>query len=113
MNNYAIVSNSKNGKLGISTFVFKQIAIETLQSLAENELKDKLILSYKKKKFAVDALVDKRNKITINCLVFFTSESDVQGFSRLIQEKITNAVINQTEISSLTVNISIGSIVTK
>ena len=47
MNNYAIVSNNKGGKLGISTFVFKQIAIEVVQNLAENVLKEKLVLNYK------------------------------------------------------------------
>lgn len=113
MNNYAIVSNNKGGKLGISTFVFKQIAIEVLQNLAENELNEKLVLNYKKNKFEVIATVDKRNKITLTCRVFFTSDSDVQNCSQTIQERITNAVINQTEISNLSVNISVASIITK
>ena len=113
MSHYVIVADQKKGKLGISNYVFEQIAIEVIEELAQNELKDKLILTYKKKKYRVTSSIDLKGKLTINCYIFFSSDSEVQEHSKLIQERIYSAINSQTELNSFNINISIGAIINK
>lgn len=113
MNNYVFVGDKKQGKLGISAFVFEQIASDTIEALAANELKDHLILVNKRKKYKVESSIDKRGKITLKLSLFFTSDTDVPASSKLVQDKVYNAVISSTDVGSLNVNISVASIINK
>lgn len=111
MNAY-VTSASSLGSHNIADFVFSQIAQETLEDLAKNELKGEISLSLVKKRKNVETTIEK-NKVTIDVIFSAVRDSDVQKSVKLIQESVYNAVNEATEITDLKVNVSVISFVEK
>ncbi len=112
MGDYLIVGKSKMGNLNIATSVFEQIALDTLSALSERELSDQLLLSYKTKKSKAEAIINKNGKLSLKLTLLFASDCDVEQGSKLIQERIYNAISELTEVNNITIDILVSSIIT-
>ncbi|MFA6861265.1 MAG: hypothetical protein WCR56_02655 [Bacilli bacterium] len=111
MNTYFYVGNGERGKLGISVFVFQEIAEETVKSLAvKGELKDYMVFDPEKKIGKVKASIDK-GQVTVDVQIVGIKGADLQNCSTRLQKEIYENIYDITEISNLKVNVSILSIV--
>lgn len=108
--NYYTTDNSNKGTLNLSSFVFSQIASETLENLAKDVLKDSISLKLVKSRKTVEAFIDK-NKITVQITISAKRDSDVQKAVNLIQKEVYESIYEATEISDVKVNVSVISFV--
>ena len=107
MKSYLYLSQSEKGKLVISSYVFVQIALQTLKELSEDELKGSFVYDEKGRKMNASSDVDKDGKVTINISVTGYSGTNMQIVSKEIQEKVYENVTEMFEIGNITVNVMI------
>lgn len=111
-NAYYESTNPDYGKMSISSYVFSEIAQETLEGLAKGALRDDISLSLPGRKKNVACSIVK-NQITVD--IYFNSirGSDVQKSVKTIQEEVYNDLYDATEISSIKVNVNLMGFVDK
>lgn len=100
MNQYFIVSDNKEGKLGISLNVFTTISENILNNLMESTYKDILLKSYEKKKTGVKTTLNK-DKVNIDCLLVVSKDADIKTLSDDVKNRIYEQINKQTEISNV------------
>ena len=108
--NYYSVNNSNKGSLNLSSFVFAQIAKETLEELAKGELKDSVSLKLAKNRDNVTCDID-HNQVRVDVSFSAVRNSDVQNSVDRIQKEIYEAIYDATEIGSVKVNVAVVSFV--
>ena len=108
--NYYTSMNSSKGSLNIGDFIFSQIAQETLEDLAKDELKNAISLKLVKRRKNVEVLIEK-NKVVVNVYFSAVRNSDVQKSVEAIQTGIYEALNEATEINDIKVNVSVVSFV--
>jgi uncharacterized alkaline shock family protein YloU len=105
--NYYVNGSKTKGQTAISNYVFTQIAEDTIASLMEGELKDKISLKNGRKKCKILADVDKKNNVTVVIeIVAIAGTKPAQSVS-LIQKAVYDAIYDATEISTIKVNVSL------
>ncbi len=102
--------NSNKGSLNIGDFVFSQIAQETLEELAGDELKNAISLKLVKNRKNVKVEID-HNKVVVNIFFSAVRNSDVQKSVNTIQTAVYEALNEATEINDVKVNVSVVSFV--
>jgi uncharacterized alkaline shock family protein YloU len=113
MTSYFYVGSSERGKLGISTYVFQQIAESALSDLVNGELKDSLVLKDGKKTGKVSAVLDKKGNLLVSMEVIAFRGSDVAGSIALLQKEVYEDIYDTCEISNLKVNVSVLAVIDK
>lgn len=103
----------QKGTISINELTFVQSAKETLSSLLDDELKDKISLKSGKKVCKVTCLIDSKNKIIVNCEVFIVIGEDTNKIVELIQKEIYDDLYYLTEISNFKVNVLVLGFVNK
>ncbi len=104
--NYYQASSAEYGKMSISKYVFLQIAEDSLESLAKNELKKDISLALPKGKKSVEVSILK-DKIAVHIAVLSVRGSDVKKAADTIQQEVYNDLYDATEISSIQVNVEV------
>lgn len=113
MTDYVYLGNQKNGKKGISTFVYRQIAKEAIDHLLLGEWKDSFQLSATKKGPRIEAHVDKRNHVSIDIDISLIGATDAQKCCSAIQEAVYGAIDDLLETPPSKVNVSVSKIAVK
>lgn len=108
--NYYVRNNSNKGTLNLADFVFSQIAQETLENLAKDELKDSISLKLAKKRDNVETTIEK-NRVMVNVSFSALRNSDVQKAVNRVQKEIYDSIYEATEISDVRINVSVVSFV--
>lgn len=107
MKSYLYLNQNDKGQVGVSSYVFTQIALETLKTLSKEDLKDSFVFDDKLKMMNVTSDVDKNGKVSINVSIKGYLGKDMQKVSQTIQENIYENVLEMFEISKIDVNVSI------
>lgn len=108
--NYYSVNNSNKGSLNLSSYIFAQIAKETLEELAKGDLKDSISLKLAKNRDNVSCDID-HNQVRVDVSFSAIRNSDVQNSVECIQKEIYEAIYDATEISTVKVNVAVVSFV--
>jgi uncharacterized alkaline shock family protein YloU len=113
VNTYFYVGNDGRGKLGISVFVFQQIAEDTVKSLVnEGELKYSVVYQFGNKSTKVKATIEK-GIVHVDISIIGIRGSDLQTSCSMLQKAVYENIYDITEISALKVNVSVLSIIDK
>ena len=113
MNSYYVSGSKAKGQTSISAFVFTQIAENTLASLREGELKDRISLKNGRKKCRIVSEIDKKNNVSVLIEIVALSGSKPAQAVTLIQKSVYDAIYDVTEISSVKVNVYLLGVVDK
>ncbi len=108
--NYYSVNNSNKASLNLASYVFAQIAKETLEELAKGDLKDSISLKLAKNRDNVSCDID-HNQVRVDVSFSAIRNSDVQNSVECIQKEIYEAIYDATEISTVKVNVAVVSFV--
>ena len=110
MTDYVYLGNQKNGKKGLSTFVYVQIAKEAIEELLSGELKDQFQLCTTKKGPKIVARVDKRNHVSIDIEIALGNKTEAQNCCSAIQKAVYEAIDDLLETPPSRVNVAISKI---
>lgn len=107
MKSYLYLNQDSKGKIAVSSYVFSQIATQTLLDLVKGSMKDCFIFDEKNKKTFVDSVVDTQGKLTISVSIIGITGKDMQKVSSSIQQEIYDNINEMFEIGKVNVNITI------
>ncbi len=108
MVNYVYIGNQENGKIGVSSYVFIQIAKDTINDLCSSALKKSIKFDEQKDKVTVRD--DKKGGISINVTVTGYKGVDIAKACSLIQKEIYTSINGLLELSALKINVSVSSL---
>lgn len=108
MKSYLYLNQDSKGKIAVSSYVFSQIATQTLLDLANGNMKDSFVFEEKNKKTVVDSVVDAQGKLTISVSIIGITGKDMQKVSTAIQQEIYDNINEMFEIGKVNVNITIS-----
>ena len=91
MTDYVYLGNQRNGRKGISTFVYVQIAEEAIEELLSGERKDQFQLCRTKKGPKIVARVDKRNHVAIDIEIALGDQTEAQEMDHDVEDDIQDA----------------------
>lgn len=113
MTDYVYLGNQRNGKKGISTYVYCQIAQEAVQGLAQGNLAGQFLLNETKKGPKIIARVDKRNHVNIEIEISLIGEKDAQSCCAEIQKAVYEAIDDLLETPPSKVNVAVSRLAVK
>ncbi len=106
MTNYINIGNQENGKIGVSAYVFEQIARETINDLCSSSLKKSIAYNDQKDKIVIRD--DKKGGVSINVTVTGYKGADIAKSCSLIQKEIYTSINGLLELSALKINVSVS-----
>ena len=113
MTDYVYLGNQKNGKKGISTFVYVQIAKEAIDDLLSGEWKEQFELLSTKEGPKIEAHVDKRNHVSIDIEIALAGQTDGSKCCSAIQQAVYEAIDDLLETPPSKVNIAVSKVAKK
>ncbi len=108
MVNYIYIGNQENGKIGVSAYVFQQIARETVTDLCKGSLSKSIRFNEEKDKITVRD--DKKGGVSINVTVTGRKGADIAKACSTIQKEIYTSINGLLELSALKINVSVSSL---
>ena len=104
---YYNIQNSQTGQLGISSYVFSQIALDARESMLKGDLREVLADHQGRSKANVVVDIDPKNHVTIRVEVFGYKGADLRKGVEILQEAIYQHVYDLTEIREVKVDVAV------